>query len=158
MKFKTVFTVKQVKRYFDILDRLERSCGEYYKDKDCQRTVFVRRTFKNFHRYWAFQFDEPTGFFASTNGWDSEEIKIPIVQYISIANISYYLGYGQEIQVMYWMAGSHKLQSMKIGHNEALRLKGKKITKEKYNKIASMFLVNEEEQVANKTKNATLIR
>lgn len=138
MKLKNIFTFKQVDKYFNILDRLGRSCCPYYKNQDPQRSIFVRRTFKKFHRYWALQVDEPTGFF-SGEGWDNTEVKIPIIQYISIARISYYLGYAQEIEVMYWMAGSHKLQLMKVDYNTALKLKGKKISKEKYNKISSIF-------------------
>ena len=145
MRLKNIFAVKEVRRYFSILDRLSRSCSPYYKNQDCQRTVFVRRTFNNFHGYWAIQFDEPTGFFVSKNdSWESEEIKIPIIQYISIAHISYYLGYGQEIEVAYFRAGSHKMESMKVDHNAALKIKGKKISKERYKNISSLFIPEKE--------------
>lgn len=146
MRLKNIFTAKEVRRYFSILDRLGRVCSDYYKDKECQRDVFVRRTFNTFHPYWAIQIDEPTGFFVSKNdSWESDEIKLPIIHYISIAHISYYLGYGQEIEVAYFRAGSHKMESMKVDYSAAIKIKGKKISKGRYRNVSVLFIPEKEQ-------------
>jgi hypothetical protein len=141
---KTIFTPKEIHKFFGILDKLNRACSDYYPNKNCQRSVFVRRVFKHFHPFWMLEIQEPTGWFVSTgNGFDAEEAKLPIIQYIVIGNISYRLGYGQEIDMIYAMAGTNKMQGMKVNYNIALGLKGRKISKERYNKVASLFIMKE---------------
>jgi hypothetical protein len=136
---KQIFSRKQVKRFFESLEPLKRSCVHYYPNESCAKTIFVQRLFKGFHPYWMVLIDEPTGWY-SGSGWNMEEMKLPIIRYISIANISYYLGYGDDVQVMYYMAGSHVMQTMKIDYSAALYLKGQKITKKRFNNVSSMFI------------------
>lgn len=141
---KTIFKYKEVERFFNALTPLNRSCINYYPNQDCAKTVFARRLFKGFYPYWMIELEEETGFYES-EGWDVQEIKLPIIRFICIAYIGYYLGDGDEIEVWYFMAGSHKMQTMKIDFNTAYKLKGRKITKERYYKIDSLFKVKTKE-------------
>jgi len=84
--------------------------------------------------------NESTGCYVG-EGWSMEELKLPIIQYVFVCNVSYYLGYGDDLSVLYTMAGTHKMQSLKIDYYEALRIKGKKISPEKYAKVSSLFRV-----------------
>lgn len=142
---KPIFKDSGVIKFFNILGKLNRMCSVYYTNQDCQKTVFTRRVFKHFHLYWMIEIEEPTGWFKSTgHGYDSEELKIPIIQYVAIMNISYRLGYGEDIDVMYSRAGTHKIKTLKLNYNSIRKLKGKKITKDRYNKLASQFYVKPE--------------
>ncbi len=142
---KKIFKFSQVRKFKEILNRLGRDCVSYYPNEDCQKSVFVNRVFKNFHPYWAIEIDENTGIYHTNHNdiWSNsvEEYKLPIIQYIFISNISYHLGHGEEIDVIYFMAGTNKIQKLKLNYKDWLNLKGKKISEEKYNKIVSIFKV-----------------
>lgn len=145
---KPIFNISQIKKFDKILSRLGRECVPYYPNEDCQKSIFVQRVFKHFHQYWVIEFEEPTGFYelGPDNPYSTKELKPSILQYVSIARISYCLGWGEDIEVIFFKAGTNHVQTIKLNYNQWINLKGRKITKEKYNKVASMFYVKENEK------------
>lgn len=132
-----LFTVKQIKKFFNVLDKLNRSVCNYYLGYDtlnphiapCQRQVFVNRTIGKWftNKYY--------------NYWEGKEYKSKIFKYINNDKIIYYLGYGNEVTFNYSDAanGFNLNNSFKISHNDALNLIGVEITKEKFNEINELF-------------------
>lgn len=142
---KRLFTDKQVKKFWDILWELGRGETSYYKNNDCQKTVFVRRVFRKIHPYWKLELSEGTGFYKTDGEYTNnvEEIMTTVYKYIAICYIEYTLGWGEDITLAYWSVTDSKLHSLKIDHNLSLTLKGQKISKDKYVKISFLFTPKE---------------
>lgn len=153
VKMDRIFAPNKVKKFFNILRRLDRSCQDHYlgwdklnpDKKPCQQEVFIARTVAKWFygkRYKIID-EVGTGFFKSNDKYgsryDSDEIKIKQYSYISLARPTYVLGYGQQVSVNFSRASRIGMNNMTIGHNQALKLRGEEITQERYNAIKSMF-------------------
>ena len=148
-KIKEFFTPKQVSRYFDILSKMDRHCGEQYlgydklnpTSKPCQKDVFVKRTVGKLFAGRMFLWIEN-----APTGWQSndKEFKIKRKRYISIANVRFALGWNDDVVVTYYEASNpHKINELSVSHNSALRLEGKEISSKEFSKIFKLFYYDE---------------
>jgi hypothetical protein len=142
----TLFTVKQIKKFFEILGRLERSVSvdkskQYYhgyiytNSTPCQKEVFVHRTLnKWFKNKYAILYRL------------SEQTETQYCQYVSISNISYALTWSEEISVnLYdYSRPMDIFNNLKLNHNDCLRLEGKWVSNPKnyHHKLLKMTMLS----------------
>lgn len=151
-----LFTVKQVKRFFALLEAKERTCTSYYKGYDklnptyepCAQDIFVRRTIAKWFGGKSYKHiaKVKTGYFKRDNDnldgfMHAEEVMAEKIQYIFIVRISFSYGYGTKIDVSYIDAvNPHgKLSNFELTHNSALRLLGIEISEKEFSKVMKMF-------------------
>ena len=118
-----LFTTQQVKRYFNILDRLGRSCNSLYKGYDklnpnsepCQREVYVKRTIGKWLK------NKLLVLYV-----ESEQTGVEYRQYVSVRSISYALHYKTELDISLfdYSRPADVWNSIIIDHNKALALEG----------------------------------
>lgn len=118
-----LFTTEQVKRFFDILFRLQReSCGwykGYYPNspdyEPCQQDVFINRTINKWFKGKFVILYEP-----------SKQLNTQYKKYVMISHIRFGYGYRDDVDVILfdYSRPCELSQSIKIGHNEALSLEG----------------------------------
>jgi hypothetical protein len=145
----------KVRKFFNILYRLDRTCQKQYKGADplnpdsawCQQEVFVRRTVDKWFHGKCFKLRQmmETGFWTPMEGLHSNPIKLPQYRYIRINRIAYMLGYGQEIEVRISDATKPVsiTEAFSLNHNETLGLMGEEITEEQFKEVENLFNVEE---------------
>ncbi len=117
-----LFKVKDVKKFFNILQKLERACCERYKgyfSKDyspCEQEVFVNRTINKWlkHKYLILY----------TEG---ENISVEFKKYLSIVKIEFALTYGKGDLTVYVYDFSRPVdlyKTIKVNHNIAIDMEG----------------------------------
>ena len=123
METAKLFTVEQIKRWFNLLLEKERHQTERYKGYDknnphitpCSQEVFIKRTLNKWFsgKYLVlYSVNENTG--------------IQYKRYIYIGSIRHRLGYGDDlsINIIDYADLSNVWNTLKISHNDALRLEG----------------------------------
>ena len=122
MKHYKLFNHKDVRKFFDILERLGRGTEKRYKGFDklnpdyspCEKEVFVKRTiskwFKGKHLIY----------------FSKEKYGEYIKQYLYITKVSYYLGWGEEIEVgvLDYSRPYDIFNSKKVGFNTLIGTEG----------------------------------
>lgn len=119
----SLFTVDQVKKFFDVLSRQSRHCLNLYKGHDklnphislCGREVFVKRTIAKWLK------GKSVIWYAI-----SEDSNLQYKKYISINSIRYGLGYGDDLVVNYYDYSRPVdfFNNITVNHNFALHLEG----------------------------------
>lgn len=108
----TLFKTEEVRRYFDILGKLNRVAEDRYNGK-CQEEIFVERTL---NKYYANK---------DIVLYDINESGIEFLNYLHIVSISYHLGYSDEIDVAVISHNKcYQWELKKINHNTAMDLEG----------------------------------
>jgi hypothetical protein len=113
-----LFTVEQVKKFFNILDRMGREVCKRYGDGNfapCEKEVFVRRTLNKWLR------GKYVILYAT-----SEQTNVEYKRYLSISNVRFALGWGNEVSVLIfdYARPADLFDSLTFGHNDALDLEG----------------------------------
>jgi hypothetical protein len=141
-----LFTVKQIKKFFEILGRLERGVStdkikQYYygyiytNSTPCQKEVFVHRTINKWlkNKYLILYSV-------------SEQTQTQYCQYVSIANISYALTWGEVLSVnLYDFSRPMDIfNNLKLSHNDCLDLEGEWISNPKnyHHKLLKMTMLS----------------
>jgi hypothetical protein len=131
------FDVEFLKKYWEALRNVERHTVERYGDK-CPKEVFVRRTFKKWFsgKTIAVIENEGTGWFSDNHS----EIKKKVKKYLQIGGLTYYYGYGEELEVYTSNAIEiYKFGSNKIGFNDLLDMEFQEISSSKFNEVVDLF-------------------
>lgn len=148
---KKFFKVKDVKKFFAILDRLDRTSQDHYLGwdklnptlKPCQQQVFIERTVAKWFYGRRFKIVEEagTGFYKTTDsGWESKEIKMKRFAYISLARPRFNYGYSNAVKVNYSDASKpNQMHTLDVTYNFALSLQAEEISEEEFKKVKSMF-------------------
>ena len=137
MNIKPLFNKEILRKYFDILYRLDRTCQSHYKGRDklnpdkepCQQDVFVQRTLRKWLSGKYYKIVDTTD--------------TPKYAYIALGGVSFYYGYGEEIQIVIIRA-SGGFEVKKVSHNDLFKLEGVEITVEEWSKVAKLFLIPED--------------
>ena len=113
-----LFTVEQVKKFFAILDRIERAVSKKYSTDsytNCEKEVFVRRTINKWFR------GKYLILYATSKDTNAE-----YKRYLYISRVSFVLGCGTELSVSYidFAKPVDIFSSIYITHNDALVLEG----------------------------------
>lgn len=136
-----LFTTAQVKKFFRILDNLDRHTAEIYKGyyggnfTACQKQVFVSRTLNK----W---FSGKHIIFLDSD----DDYKMQHKRYLYISSVQYALGWSEELYVNCTDYGNPRemFPSIKITHNRALNLEGFwSEDTELFQNMLKMFLVND---------------
>lgn len=110
-----LFKTEQVRKFFNLLNKLDRSISKIYGNNSCAREVFVRRTLNKYLKQKLIILL-----------CESETTKIYYNKYIMITNVEYALHYSTEIIVtIFDYSRPYDLwNSIVIDHNKALALEG----------------------------------
>lgn len=141
MKTTKLFKVEDIKKFFSILDRMERGISTN-KTKDiyegrCQKEIFVQRTINK----WL------AGKYVIL--YSTSPLDILYKRYLCITKINFVLGWGTELNIRYWDAAQPVdiSNSMILTHNDILRLEGSwDLDRERFNEIVKLFIVDEPEK------------
>jgi hypothetical protein len=136
-----LFDSEKVKKFFDILSRLNRHQEERYKGYDknnpnftpCEKEVFVKRTIKKWYsgKYFVwYRKSEQTGVYYKC--------------FVSVSNIMFYLGYGDEIEVYYYDYSSpaNIWNTLKLSHNDIIDLEGEHSNGVIHNELLKIFVLD----------------
>lgn len=126
-----------MKRFFDKLGKQGREQNKRYIGWDklnpnlafCEKKVFVKRLRNKL---------------IPSKYVKLYDIENNVVKYICITNISYYLGYREELEVSYLDYGNsgEGIQRKKIGWNDLLRFEGEWLDGKEHNKVLDIFKLN----------------
>jgi hypothetical protein len=137
-----LFNIKNLRKFFDILDRMGRVVENRYQGYDkknphmspCEKEVFVNRTlnrwFKNKYLVW-YRKSEQTGLFYRS--------------YISITNIRFALGWGDDLEVYYYDYSNpvDVWNSVKLNFNDISGLEGEwSKTPKKHHQLLKLTLLD----------------
>lgn len=141
-----IFNPVKVKKFFDILSRLNRVVENRYKGyfknnphiSPCEKEVFVNRTlnkwFKDSYFIW----------------WkNSEQTKLQQKVYISISNIKFYLGYSNEIEIYYYDYSKPMdiWNTIKLSYNDCINLEGEFCKNgDLHHQLLKLTVINEPEK------------
>ena len=109
-----LFDQPKVTKFFDILHKLERSVDEKY-GKDCAKQIFVKRTISKWLKGKKLILYKT-----------EESLNIEYKQYVQISNLEYALSWSDELRIyVYDYSRPYNLYtSIKLSHNDILRLEG----------------------------------
>jgi hypothetical protein len=142
-KIMKLFTVAQVKKFFSILDRMDRHVSNIWVNpntKDfldqnkiyyyCQKEVFVQRTLNKWlkNKYLILY-------------KESEQTELEYKQYISILSVRYFLSYGDNLRIIFfdYSKPTNIWNSLEISHNSALMLEGEWTDDKIHNQLLQFF-------------------
>ena len=135
-------------KFWTILNRMSRLSTTKYKDSRCEKEEFVRRTL---HKWFAGK-QIATVRNLKTKSWSgggycAREIKIPTKQYLHIANISYYLGHGEELIVRFVDASTTLfIESFKLNKYEMKNIEFVEIDATEFDKVLNLFVDDRDDQ------------
>lgn len=131
-----LFDEAKVEKFFKLLSTKKRAISSLYSKENnikCEKEIFVRRVLKHlkdkniilYHTSCILDYLTYSTF--DLDNW-SYENKLPIIckRYISISNISYYLGYGEdlEISIYDWNLYPSGFKNLKLNSGEIKNLEG----------------------------------
>jgi hypothetical protein len=142
-KYKTIDS-KFLWRFWDAMHRQHRHCVEFRNNKDCGRTVFIRRILKKFQgKCYAVIDNVDTGYLEKEHEGDvffRKKVKVPMKLYVYLARIDYGLCYAENLRFTYCVAHPDKTVLQRhLEFNELLDLKWREITLEEYKNVQEMF-------------------
>lgn len=148
MKYNNVDPVF-LKKFWDILGRLNRNVEKRYSNSLCEKEVFVRRTLRKWISGKSFMVivHEPTGIYTyesgdsySHNPYDSKEIKRPKKHYVCVSGCDFYLGYQDDIVIHYADAcSSLAINSKQFNFSQLMRFDYVEISKDEFMHVYSLF-------------------
>ena len=144
-----LFDSKKVEKFFNILDRLDRTCQKHYKGIDplnpdsepCQQDIFVKRTVAKWFPSKCYRIIEEVsiGFFEHT------DYKMKRYAFINTARPHFIYGHNNKVMVNFSYASNvGKMGSIEFDYHTALNFKAELITSERYREISSLFEYNPE--------------
>ena len=143
-----IFNREQVRKFFAILERLDRSVGTQYEDRkfgSCQKEVFVARTVHKWMDGKCFRFvDEvDSGIRNMISSNRSKPLKIEQMRIVKVGGTRFMLGHGEELSVGISDAAnpSSLFNSKSISISDAISLMGEEITREEFDTVYNMFSV-----------------
>lgn len=134
-----LFTTEQVKKFFNILDRMERGYSNIPEkdiyNKRCQKEVFVKRTLNKWLKNKLLILYK-----------ESQQTGVEYKQYVSITSCSFSLDWGGQtinISIFDYSKPADIWTSIKVSHNDALSLEGEWCdTPDLHNKLLEFFVLN----------------
>jgi hypothetical protein len=124
---------EKVKKFFEILKRLDRTTSKIYEKYTCQKQVFVRRTINKWFKNLYIVLYTP-----------SEQTDVQYRQYISINNIEYYLGWQDELTIYYYdyIKPCNIYNEMKLDYNKCMKLEGEFTNGDNHKLLLSLTLLS----------------
>lgn len=136
-----LLTAERVKRFFNSLSTKGRHNEPRYDNK-CEKQILTERVL---NKYFSGRYFRIIRYNA---------LGSPYWMYIFVCGVRFQLGWGDKIEVYYTSASNlakdnedygmglgNIFQSLRLEHKDCLRLEGEEITKEQYQKVAELFIV-----------------
>ena len=147
---KKLLDPKKVDKFFDILDRLDRTAQDHYlgidklnpDSKPCQQDIFVKRTvakwFKNKKYKWLRSVG--SGWYKNVGGMrGGDEYKVKQYNYVSTATPTFDYGRRNTVSVNFSRASGIKNENVELDAYDAKKIIAEPISQEKYDSVKDLF-------------------